>query len=258
VVYLQSGDDGVGVLVGLGLAAKVTGKVLALSKGVEDGLLDAVGVVVEAHVPQHHDGGEEESSGVGEALASDIRGRTVNGLEDGTLVTDVSGGGETETTDETGAHVGQNVTVEVGHDEDLVVVRVGVGDHLEAGVVEELSVELDAREVLGDLLADVEEETVGHLHNGGLVDNADLLAANGLGLLEGEAEDALAGLASDELDGLDDTVDDDVLNARVFALGVLTDQDGVDIVVGGLVAGDRAARAEVGEEVEGTTEGQVK
>ena len=90
------------------------------------------------------------------------------------------------------------------------------------------------------------------------MDNADLLAANGLGVLEGEAEDALRSLGSDELDGLDDTVDDNVLNARILALGVLTDEDSVDAVVGGLVAGNRAAGAQVGEKVECAAEGEVE
>ena len=243
---------------GLGLAAEIASQSLALSQGVEDGLLDSVGMVVELHVTQHHDGGEKESGGVGQSLASNVRGRAVDSLEDGALVTNVAGGGETKTTDETGAHVGENVTVQVGHDKDLVVVRVGIGDHLQAGVVEELGIELNVGEVLGDILGDVEEETVRHLHDGGLVDDADLLAADGLGVLEGVAQDTLGSLTGDELDGLDNAVHDDVLNARVLALSVLTDQDGVDIIVRGLVAGNRAARSEVGEEVECSAEGQVK
>jgi hypothetical protein len=49
-----------------------------------------------------------------------------------------------------------------------------------------------------------------------------------------------------------------VLNARVLALGVLADQDGVDVVVGGLVPGDRPAGTKVGEEVECAAEGKVE
>ena len=49
-----------------------------------------------------------------------------------------------------------------------------------------------------------------------------------------------------------------MLNARVLSLGVLTDEDGVDIVVGGLVALDRNTGTDVGKEVEGTAEGQVE
>lgn len=207
---------------------------------------------------EHHHGGEKESGGVGKTLASNIGGGAVDGLEDGALITDVAGGGETETTNETGAHVGENVTVKVGHDENLVVVGSGVGGHLEAGVVEKLGIELDIGEVLGNLAGGVEEETVGHLHNGGLVDNADLLAVDSAGLLESVAEDTLGGLAGDELDGLDHTIDNDVLDARVLALGVFTNKDGVNAVVGGLEAGNGAARAQVGEKVEGPAEGQVE
>lgn len=90
------------------------------------------------------------------------------------------------------------------------------------------------------------------------MDNADLVAADLLGVLEGEAQDTLTSLAGDELDALDDTVNNDVLNARVFTLGVLSDQDGVDVVVGGLVASDGSARTQVGKEVEGSSEGKVK
>lgn len=243
---------------GLGLAAKVTGERLALGKGGEGGLLDPVGVLGQVHVPQHHHGAEEEGGGVGEALAGNVGGGAVDGLEDGALVANVAGRSEAETADEAGAHVGQNVTVQVGHDEDLVVVGEGVGDHLEARVVEELGVELNVGEVLGDLAGDVEEETVGHLHDGGLVDDADLLAADRLGVLEGVTEDALAGLAGDELDALDDAVNNDVLDARVLALGVLADEDSVNTVVGGLVASNGAAGAQVGEEVESATESQVE
>ena len=81
---------------------------------------------------QHHDTAQKHSSGVGKALAGNIGGGAVDGLEDGALVTNVTRGGETETTDQTGAHVGQNVTVQVGHDEDLVVVRSRVGDDTQA------------------------------------------------------------------------------------------------------------------------------
>ena len=182
----------------------------------------------------------------------------MDGLEDGALVTDVAGGREAETADQTGAHVRQDVTVQVGHDEDLVVVGKRVGDHLQAGVVEQLVVELDAGEVLGYIAGGVEEETVGHLHDGGLVDDADLLAADLLGVLEGEAQNTLAGLPGDQLDALDDTINHNVLDARVLALRVLSDQDGVDVVVCRLVASDGAAWPQVGEEVESSPEGEVE
>ena len=182
----------------------------------------------------------------------------MDSLEDGALVTNVAGGGQTKTTNETSAHVGQNVTVEVRHDQDLVVVGERVGGHLQAGVVEKLGVELDIGVLLGELAGDAQEEAIGHLHDGGLVHNAHLLAANRLSVLEGISQDTLAGLAGNELDALHNTVHNNVLNTRVLALGVLTDQDGVDIVVGGLEAGNRSAGTEVGEKVECSAESKVE
>jgi len=197
--------------------------VLALSQGIKCRLLDAISILVEAHVPQHHHGAEEKGSGVGKVLASDIRSGTMDGFEDRALIADVARGGQTQTTNQAGAHIGQNVAIQVGHDQHLVIVRNRVGDHFKAGIVEQLGIELNIRELLGDAAADIEEKTVTHLHDSGLVDDADLLAANGTGVLEGEPEDALAGFPGDKLDALNDTIHHNVLNARVLALGVLAD-----------------------------------
>jgi len=76
--------------------------------------------------------------------------------------------------------------------------------------------------------------------------------------LESVAEDALGGLTGDEFDTLNDTINYDVLNARVFSFGVFTDQDGIDVVVGSFVALKGTARADVGEKVEGSSECEVE
>jgi len=209
-------------------------------------------------VSQHHDGAKEERSGVGELLASNVGCRAVNSLKDGALVTNVARRGQTETTDKTSTHIRQNVSVQVGHDEDLVVVGNWVGDHLQAGVVEQLSVEVDIGEFLRHLAGGAEKQTVGHLHDGSLVHSADLLPANVAGVLEGVSQHALRGLAGDELDALHDAVNHNVLDARVFALSVLSYQDGIDVIVGCLVAGDGSAWSDVRKEVEGSAQRQVE
>lgn len=175
----------------------------------------------------------------------------MHGLEDGALVADVPRGGEPQATDQARTHVREDVAVEVGHDEDFVVVGGGVCDDLEAGVVEEFGVEFYIGEVLGDAPSGVEEEAVGHLHDGGFVHGADFSFAHVFGVLEGEAEDALGGFASDEFYGLDDPVDDNVLDAGVFAFGVLPNEHRIDVVIGSFVAGNGFAGTDVGEEVEG-------
>ena len=231
---------------------------LALSNDLEDSLLDIARVVIKTHMLQHHDRTQQQRRWVRKLLARNIRRRTVYSLKDGALVTNVARRCQTKPTDQASAHVGQNVTVQIGHDEHLVVVRYWVRYHLQARVVQQLGVELDVGVLLGDVAGGGEEETVGHLHDGSLVDGAHFLAANLLGVLECEAQDSLRRLACDELDALHYAVDDHVLDTRVLALGVLTDQDGVDIVVGGFVAGDRLAGTQVGEEVECSAERQVE
>ena len=49
-----------------------------------------------------------------------------------------------------------------------------------------------------------------------------------------------------------------VFDARVLSLRVLTNKDGIDIVIWRLEALDGHARTDVGEQVESSTEGQVK
>lgn len=88
--------------------------------------------------------------------------------------------------------------------------------------------------------------------------NANLLLVDRSSVLEGESEHPIRRLLGDELDTLHHAVNDNMFDARVFTLGVLTDQDGVDIVVGCLVASDGPARTDVGEEVERATEGKVE
>lgn len=241
----------------LGLSTQITSQRLALSKSVEDGRLDTDSMLLKTHMSQHHDGTEEEGGWVGKCLASDIWGGAVDGLEDGALVANVGRWGKTKTTDESSAHIRQDISVKVGHNQNLVVVWDWVGDDLQARVVDELSIELDIREVLGDSLGGLEEKTIGHLHDGGLVDGADLGSANVLGILESVSADTLAGLSCDQLDALHDAINNDVLNAGVLALSVLSDQDSVDIVVWGLVACNGTARAYVGKEVECAAESKV-
>lgn len=243
---------------GLSLSTKITSQSLALSKGIKDSLLNADSVGLKTHVSQHHDRGEEKGSWVGKSLSSDIWSRSMDSLEDRALIANVGRWGKSKTSNKTSAHVGENVSVQVWHDKDLVVVWGWVGNDLQAGVVDELGVELGGWEVLGDALSGGQEKSIGHLHDRGLVDGADLGAADVLGVLEGVAADALGSLTGDELDGLDDAVNNNVLNAGVLSLGVLSDQDGVDTIVWGLVAGDGAARTDVGEEVECATEGKVE
>ena len=87
---------------------------------------------------------------------------------------------------------------------------------------------------------------------------SDLGSPHILRVLEGESQHPLAGSTRDEFDTLDDTVDDNVFNPGVLALGIFADEGEVDVIVRGFVTGNRFAGAHVGEQVEGTPESQVQ
>lgn len=101
------------------------------------------------------------------------------------------------------------------------------------------------------------EMSKGYSHNVGLVDGRNLVSAILLGVVESVPGNTLTGLERDELDALHDTIDNFVLDTTVLSLGVFSDEDGVDIVVGRLVADDGPARSDVGKEREGPSQRQV-
>jgi hypothetical protein len=90
------------------------------------------------------------------------------------------------------------------------------------------------------------------------VDGGNVQPVVGTSVLESVTGDTGRGVVGDKLDGLDDTVDDLVLDTGVLSLGVLTDDDRVDVVVGGAVTLNGTAGTDVGVEVEGATEGEVE
>ena len=49
-----------------------------------------------------------------------------------------------------------------------------------------------------------------------------------------------------------------MFNPTVFSFGVFADKDGVDIVIGGFVAGDRHAGTDVGKKVECTAKSEIE
>ena len=80
-----------------------------------------------------------------------------------TYSADVSRGSETESTNQSSTHVGQDVTVQVGHNHHSVGVGSGVLDNLETDTVQKVLIVLNSREILGYLTARRQEHAVGHL-----------------------------------------------------------------------------------------------
>ena len=104
--------------------------------------------------------------------------------------------------------------------------------------------------VLRDGPARLEEQAVGQLHDVCLVHGRDLVPAVGDRVIEGEARDPLGCGAGDDLDALGGVGTDPVLDARVQVLGVLADDDQVDVLVARLDALHRPRRAQVRVQVE--------
>ena len=172
----------------------------------------------------------------------------MNGFEDGPAGSHISRRRETETPNKPGAQIRNNVTVQVGHYQNIVLR--GVLDHVQTDGVEVFLFEFDLRVFLGGLPAALKEQAVGHPHNVGFVNGGDLGPAVGFGIFEGELSHASGGVLCDQFDTLDHAVDDLVLDARVFSLGVLADGDQIDVVVQGLVAFDGFAGSHVGVQTE--------
>ena len=138
---------------------------------------------------EHHLDRQDRGDGVDLILPGVFRRRAVRGLEHGQLGADVARAAEAEAADHLGAQVGNDVAVEVGRDQHVVVEGVLQQPHrhgVNVGVVH-----LDFGEVLGHGLGGFQEQPVGGAHDVGLVDDGDLLALVLAGELEGGADDAL-------------------------------------------------------------------
>lgn len=214
-------------------------------------------MLIEAKVSQQHAAGQEHGSRVSLVLALDVETDvTATGLEDSDLTAHVAARDDTRATNKSGANVGQDTTVKVRHDHDIELL--GTRDSLHGGVVDNHVVDLEGRVVLGDLVEGAAEETVGKLHDVGLVNASNLGSAVGESEREGELGDTLRLGTCDDLEGLDDAVDALVLETRVLTLSVLSDDAQVDVLVAGLVAGDVLDQADAGVDVELLSHGDVE
>lgn len=188
-------------------------------------------------------------------------------LTDGKAFADVGAGDETQATDEGSGAVREDVTVQVGSDDDVVVL--GLTEELVDHGVDNLLLNVDGG-VLGvgeGTLGGGAEQAVGLGQDVGLVGDGDegrLVDARGAGfadLLAAQGDvashggDAERGLLGDALDGLGNLALGGVaggLLLDVEVLGVLTDNDHVDGLGGGH---DGLDGAHVGVEVELLAEG---
>jgi hypothetical protein len=242
-------DDGLGELGGGAGAADVPGAHLLLVQHVADGRRDLVCEAGEAEVAQHHHRADQDGGGVGGVLPRQLQPGVRHALrEQRVVLADAGAGGHADAPGDAGSDVGDDAAVEVGRDHD-VELR-GVLDQLHGAVVDDHLLVLDEGELFGGVAGALQEEPVDQLHDVGLVDDGDLLAAGEVGELEGVLEEAVGVGARGDLERLHDSGVDLVLDARELALDVLADDCDVDVVVAVVDGGEGVAEVDVGEEVE--------
>lgn len=206
---------------------------------------------------QKHGGRQNHGSGVSSTSALDVKTDvSATGLENGMLGTNVDTGDETGATNKTGTDVGKNGTVKVRGDEDVELL--GPRDSLHRGVVDNHVTVLDLGVVSRNLLTGVSEETIGELHNVGLVDGGNLVSVVLESKVKGESGNSLGLSLGDDLDGLNDTGDGGVLETGVLTLSVLSDQSHVNTLVSGLDTGDVLDEDEGSEDIKLSSKGDVE
>jgi hypothetical protein len=192
----------------------------------------------------------------------------VGRLEDRHRLAEVRAGSHSEPADQPGADVRDDVPVEVRQHEHVVLL--GALHELHRHVVHDPVVELDVRVLRGDGAGGVEEEAVRVLHDVRLVHRRELAAAVLADVVEGELDhppragdrdrlDRDAGVAVRQLGAVRlDPVHQLLrvggafleLDARVQILGVLANDDDVDVLEERADARVALARADLRVEVE--------
>lgn len=238
-----------------GLAAQVGRQELA---GIEVGIngrVDLGGSGLLTQELQHQRNTAQSGDRVGDALALDIGSTAVAGLTDSEAVTDVGTGDETQATNQGGSTVRQNVTVQVGSNDHIVVL--GLAEELVDHGINNLLLNLDGGELLGSqsLARGLAEEAISLRQDVGLVSdgNHGLGASGGSGSsvadlltaqrnLTGHSSDAGGGALRDALDSLGNLAVGGIMRAlllHVEVLSVLADDNQVDGSASGRGGPDR-------------------
>ena len=119
--------------------------------------------------------------------------------------------------------------IEIGHDHDIELL--GGLDQLHRGVVDDHLLVLQMGILFGHLPASLQKQAITYLHDIGLVNGSDLFPAGETGELEAVVGDLETGLHGGDLDGLDHSRVDFVLDPRVLPLGVLPNYHRVHVLV---------------------------
>lgn len=242
------------------LASKIRSLDLSLPQVGLNGIVNPDGSLRLAQELKHNSDGPHGRNRVGNSTSLNIRSGAVARLTNGKVVTNVGGRNNTQGADQSSSTIGQDITVQVRGNND-VVVRRGQEKLVDHGV-DNLLLDVNGAVagVLGDGADGLAEKTIGLGKNVGLVGDGELstvvvalgalLASSlaGQGELKSNLSDASRGTLGDTLDGLGDL--GAILKGAggllldVEILGVLADDDEVGVGVYGLDGAD------VGVEIE--------
>jgi len=227
-------NDGFCELFGGGVAPQVLGLHLSGLKHLVYALPHHLPVEVKAGVVQQISCAKQQGGGVCHVLADGFaEGVTRPRLKDDCVLAVALPGHQPGPADQPSGHVGDDITVEIRHHQDVKLLR--LGDHLHAGVVDDHPLEFDVRIESGDLLAATEEEAVAELHDVGLVNRSHFLPIELGRVIESKLGNSVGLLGGDDLEALDNTLHRLMFQTRVLALGLLSNDDEVHVVV---LAGD--------------------
>jgi hypothetical protein len=148
-------DDAIGESARGPGSSEIRGDVLAARKGAAYGGVDSLGAIALPHPFEQHRAGEHRGDGVGDPTAGDVRGRAVDGLENGRRLADVRARCDPQTTDEPCRQVAQDVAEQVGRDDHVEAARVAC--ELHRAVVDDHVAESDVRILGRYFLADLQE-----------------------------------------------------------------------------------------------------
>src|SRR5208337_1500651 len=204
---------------------------------------------------QHQNSGAKHCRWIGHIFAGDIGCRAVHCFEHGALVSEICAGNQTESTNKRRAQVGDDVAIEVFQQQHVVLVR--VHHQLHTGVVHNVLAVSNLRIFSGDIARAADEQPVRELHDIGFVNSVDLLTLEAACIFKRKAGDAGRGLLSDDLQTFNHAGNDLVLDARVQAFGIFSNDDEVNPRVTGGNAGKIDDGTEVGEQLELLTQRDV-
>ena len=264
IYFLQSLQDILQNLLSGSLSTHIGGQELSSIQVTIDSSVDLGSSLLLAQELEHQSNTADSSNGVGDTLALNVRGTAVAGLADSEVITNVGTGDETQAANKGSSTVGEDVTVEVGGDNDIV--ELGLAEELVDHGVDNLLLDENGGELLGGegTARGLTEETVSLREHVRLVGDGDhgLVTGRGGGSLAdaltaernltGDVGDAERCMLGDTLDGLGNLAVrgvDGALFLHVQVLGVLADDDQINGLAVA-VAGGCLDRADVGVQIE--------